>query len=56
MTSIPTNKEYTTDNTKFIDACFAGEVKPTPRQASKFRNKKGKTYNLLKGIKMEGIN
>jgi hypothetical protein len=40
----PTNKEFTKDG-RFIQACETAGVPATSRQASKFRNKKGKAYN-----------
>jgi hypothetical protein len=38
-----TNAEFANDG-GFIDSCTRGMVKPTPRQASKFRNKRGAAY------------
>jgi hypothetical protein len=45
----PTNKEFAEKNEEFRNAC-AGHlppVEPTTRQASKWRNKKGKVYNYF---------
>jgi hypothetical protein len=39
-----TNKQFATTNQHFINECSKVEVKPTSRQASKFRNKKGKAF------------
>lgn len=48
-----TNDKFCKENQEFINACskasevLGKEIKPTRRQASKFRNKKGQAY--LKG-------
>ena len=39
----PTNKQFVTDGA-FVSACDKAGVKPTSRQASKFRNGKGAAY------------
>jgi len=39
------NKEYAKQE-RFIKLCELANVKPTPRQASKFRRKLGKVYKL----------
>ena len=51
MADIRTNKEFARTDTKFNAACVVTTVPPTARQASKFRNKKGKVYKQMKGIK-----
>jgi hypothetical protein len=40
------NKEYSGTNEQFRELCEQYKVDPTTRQASKYRNKKGKLYNL----------
>jgi hypothetical protein len=51
MTAAPHVHKYDTHNEKFAKedsafnaACVKADVKPTTRQASKWRNKKGKAY------------
>lgn len=39
-----TNREFAEQDVKFKDACERVETKPTSRQASKYRNKKGLAY------------
>jgi hypothetical protein len=39
-----TNKEFSHDSVQFIEACGNARVKPTKRQASKYRMKKGRAY------------
>lgn len=39
-----TNKEFANSNEDFKKACSLSQVKPTVRQASKFRMKKGKAF------------
>lgn len=39
-----TNAEFAKSNKEFITACEAVDIPPTLRQASKFRNKRGKAY------------
>lgn len=38
------NGKFAKENSEFQDACSKVGIKPTARQASKFRNKKGKAY------------
>jgi len=45
----PSNTVYAKTNDHFKAACEAAELKPTSRQASKFRNKKGKAYEHRAG-------
>ncbi len=45
-----TNKEYSMKNKEFDDLCQKFDCKNTPRQASKFRNKKGVVYKKSKGL------
>ena len=45
-----TNRMYAQENKEFNDACSKFDVKPTSRQASKFRNKKGVLYKKMKGL------
>lgn len=40
-----TNKEYA-ESENFLLHCGAADVKPTPRQASKFRRGKGAAYRI----------
>jgi len=44
------NSEFAQKNGEFIDACELVDIKPTARQASKFRNKRGKAYTELIGV------
>ena len=39
-----TNKEFSTQNTEFQAKCAAVGIPPTPRQASKYRAKRGLAY------------
>jgi len=45
-----TNRKYALDNKEFNDLCQKFDVKPTARQASKYRNKKGALYKKSKGL------
>ena len=45
METKETNLEFAA-NTSFLECCRRAGVKPTKRQASKFRNQKGAAYNL----------
>lgn len=47
------NAAYASQNGKFIAACEKAGVKPTPRQASKFRNKYGAAWNAVRFHKIE---
>lgn len=40
----PTHREFVTDSETFKAACEAVDIKPTTRQASKFRRGMGKAY------------
>ena len=40
-----TNQEFAKSNDLFKKECELAEVKPTKRQAGKFRNKRGKAFN-----------
>jgi len=40
-----TNAEFAKSDKNFLSACELAQALPTQRQASKFRNKKGKAYN-----------
>ena len=42
------NAEFARKDEKFIKACEKVLIEPTSRQASKYRNKKGKAYKALK--------
>ena len=39
-----TNREFAKTDKRFVEACEGAEVKPTVRQASKWRRKKGKAW------------
>ena len=39
-----THREFATADTAFRAACERASVEPTRRQASKFRNKRGRAY------------
>ena len=41
-----TNAKFASDNDEFISACANAEIKPTARQAGKWRNRKGKAWKL----------
>lgn len=41
-----TNKEFATKNDLFIKCCERAGVTPTARQASKFRNYKGRAFKV----------
>ena len=40
-----TNKAYSENNEEFRTACEIVSIKPTTRQASKWRSKKGRAWN-----------
>ena len=42
-----TNREFSKTDKRFVEACESAEVKPTVRQASKWRRKKGKAWKCL---------
>ena len=42
-----TNKWFSQNDPQFIVCCADAGIKPTARQASKFRNKKGKAYKQV---------
>lgn len=42
----PSNKMFAKESPLFKKACERAEIPPTIRQASKYRNKQGKAYNL----------
>jgi hypothetical protein len=44
-----TNKAWSASE-QFAEMCKQANVKPTRRQASKYRNKKGSLYNFNKGV------
>ena len=44
-----TNRKFAKEDEKFQKACMSVEIEPTTRQASKFRNKKGKAYKAQRG-------
>ena len=39
-----TNQKFAESNAEFIAACRKAGITPTKRQASKFRNKRGRAY------------
>lgn len=41
-----TNGEFAQKDTNFMSSCESAGVKATARQASKFRNKRGKAYRI----------
>ncbi len=43
-----TNKEFSESDTQFLQACINAKIKPTTRQASKWRMKKGKAWKIRK--------
>ena len=42
------NKEFAKSNEKFQKLCKEAKIKPTTRQASKYRNEKGKAYKICR--------
>ncbi len=49
MTLRLTNRKFAKEDEKFLQACSDASVEATVRQASKYRNKKGKVYKELRG-------
>lgn len=47
MPEKPTNKIFAKNNTKFQADCNKAGVDATARQASKYRNKKGRAYKAV---------
>jgi len=45
---IITNAQFSKSNKEFVAACEEAGIVPTRRQASKFLNKKGLTYKVMK--------
>ena len=50
-----TNAEFAKQDGQFQQACAKADVKPTRRQASKFRNKEGSAYQALYGKSSSGL-
>lgn len=50
------NRVFAEKDQAFIAFCDALGIKPTKRQASKFRAKKGKVYEYVKTVKDGDIN
>lgn len=48
-----TNKQFAKNNKRFIKACELAEVPAGGRQASKFRNEKGKAYSFRNQVVLE---
>ena len=44
------NEEFAQQDVAFKKACTLANVKATQRQASKFRNKKGMAWKVMKGL------
>jgi len=44
------NEEFAQQDVAFNKACVLANVKATSRQASKFRNKKGMAWKVMKGL------
>ncbi len=42
-----TNRKFAKEDEKFQKACTLVEIEPTVRQASKYRNKKGKAFKAV---------
>jgi len=49
MSDTMTNREFAKQDQTFKMCCEKAKVEPTVRQASKFRNRKGAAYRVLKG-------
>jgi hypothetical protein len=45
-----THKESAQKDSQFHLACEKAGIEPTKRQASKYRNQKGKAYKARKGV------
>jgi len=43
-----TNAVFASENEEFKNACIEASVEATPRQASKYRRKRGQAYNARK--------
>ena len=50
-----TNAQFAKENKEFIAACKAVEIPATSRQASRWRNKKGKAYRSFKNGESNGL-
>lgn len=48
MATEGTNRLFAATDKAFIHACEQAKVKPTARQASKWRNKKGSAYKAVR--------
>ena len=48
MSDIKTNREFAAQDQTFRTACFNAHVEPTKRQASKYRNGKGRAFKAIK--------
>ena len=46
-----TNKEFAKSNKNFLETCEMANIKPTKRQASKFRRRMGKAFKEIKNKK-----
>ncbi len=44
MASNLTNRKFAKENGEFLQACNEANIEPSTRQASKYRNEKGKAY------------
>ena len=49
-----TNKDFSKNSMAFIAACETADLKPTSRQASKFRNGKGLAFKASKKVVANG--
>lgn len=45
------NREFAKQDQAFKACCEMAKIEPTVRQASKFRNRKGAAYKILRGGK-----
>ena len=48
-----TNRKFAKEDEKFLRACADANVETTVRQASKYRNKKGRAYLMPRTTKIE---
>lgn len=47
-----TNRKFAKEDEKFLQACIDANVESTVRQASKYRNKKGRAYLMPRAPKV----
>ncbi len=55
MEKIITNREFSKKDERFIQACTDANIEATVRQASKYRNKKGRAYLMPRTTKVAAL-